>query len=451
MKKRFSKKSIVLGTVVLSSITPLAMAQNVKITNKKKNPPRTQKAKTSVKTTCKNDKSKCYQHSRIQIGPYLNRDRLFDGSELLINVSSMREDARLLLQKYNLEQECNGLGMPLPGYPSLMISGKLEGLFSYNNPYVGKSNTTASFDEAELDLYLQVNKWLSAYAAIEYSPTPAKGDHKVFMNRGFVTLGNLDVTPFYVSAGKMYVPFGRYSSSMVSTPATESLGRILANTVVFGYQQTGDNALHAEGYIYQGLTHYRSDKEKSHIEFGGDAGYSYKVGQISGEVGAGAVSNLADSQGMQASIFDNDSTFVYQRVPAVDVYGSIAYKNFNLLTEFITATKKFNHNNLAYDGRGARPSAINTELSYNFKTAGRPSSIAVGYSGSSQAVSLGIPKSSYLVAYNINILRNTNLAIEYRHSNNYSVAEARGTGLDSTPTPFGKSENAISVQFDYFF
>lgn len=448
----FCKKKLMLTLIALSGVTPAALANTTTSTEKSEKSEKSKAivaAKSSKKASCANDKSKCYLHSRFQIGPYINKDRLFDGSELIINTPTVREDARLLLQQYKLLHDCATLGIPLPQLPRMTISGKLEGLYTYNNPYTGKNNSDISIDAAELDLFIQATSWLSGYMALDYDPTRSISAGSVFMNRAFVILGNLNVTPFYASAGKMYVPFGRYSSNMVTSPATLVLGRTRANAVVLGYQQTGANALHAEVYIFQGQTHYLNDGEKNHLEYGSDIGYAYKLGNISGEFGGGIISNLADSQSFHNSIYNNGYTFISQRIPALDVYGSMAYKQFNFIAEYIQALRAFDQNTVAFDNHGAQPSAFNTELSYNFKSFNRPSSVAVGYSHASQAVVIGIPENSYRAVYNINIWRNTNLAIELRHDVNYSLQDAAGTNVDTSQ--LGKSANTISVEFDYFF
>ena len=392
----------------------------------------------------------CYVHSRFQIGPYLNKDRVFDGSTLLINVTSNREDARLLQKQYQLEQDCKTLGIPLPSYPRLEVSGKIEASYTHMNPYVGNTTDEFGLNAMELDLLVHATSWLSGYVAVDYSkPIGPNAVSSVFLNRAFVTLGDLSIMPFYASAGKEYVPFGRYSSNMIDAPYTLVLGRTLVNTLVLGYQQTGANALHAEAFIYQGITGYASDQKKGHTEYGGDVGYAYKLGSVSGELGGGYLSNLADSGGFHNAFFKNNVTFIPRQIPAGNMYTSIAYGQFNLLAEYVTALRSFNSGDILYNGKNAKPSAFNTELSYNITSFNRPSSVALGYTSTSQAVTLGLPQRSYRAVYNINVLKNSNLAFQVSHDINYDVASATGTNVDTSQ--LGKKANSLSVAFDYFF
>lgn len=384
----------------------------------------------------KNHKKTCYNTSQVRFGPYINKDRLFDGSELIINVPSIREAGRLLLQEYQLAKECADLGVPEPKFPRLIISGLIEGQGIFTNSYDHHNKTKFNLDDSQLALYLRATSWLSGYVAIEYSPTHTS---KVFMQRGFLTIGNLEKSPFYFTAGKMYVPFGDYTSNMVTEPMTRDLGRTLATGAEVGFLQTGPNAWHAEAYLYEGLTKFQSNNKKQ-LEYGADAGYKFKVSdKVSGEVGTSFISNLADSQGIRGTLKDNNVLLAHN-VPALDGYAHLAIDKFNFLAEFLSAIRKFNKNNLAANGHGAKPSAMNAEASYNFKTCCKPSSVAIGYSQTRQSQALGFPKASYRAVYNINIWRDTNLALEYRYDKNYK------NGI-----VMGDHANVVSAQFDFFF
>nr|WP_285896429.1 LbtU family siderophore porin [Coxiella-like endosymbiont of Rhipicephalus sanguineus] len=271
--------------------------------------------------TCPN--GKCVYHtSRLGIGPYLNTQEVFDGSELIINTPTVREDARILLNQYKLEQECSEMGIPTPPLPRVIFSGKLEGQLAYGSTYAGLRTANINFSGAELDTYIQGNLWVSGYMALDYDPDELVDGSRVFMNRAFVTIGNLSQFPFYTSIGQVYVAFGRYNSLMISSPVTLGLGRTRARALTVGYQ-TDKNALHAEVYGYQELTNNLSRSNQNN-QWGTDIGYEFNNGgRVSGEVGASLISNLADSQGMQATVFLHDET-LHHTAQAINFYGSLA-------------------------------------------------------------------------------------------------------------------------------
>ena len=374
-------------------------------------------SKKNITSTCHHKEAN--NNSRILIGPYLNRDRLFDGSELLTNVPSVREAARLLENTQKLMNRCANLGIPYPSAPYLTLSGYIEGQTGYTDSYHGASTANIDLDAAELDIHAQINSWISGFIAIDYD----EGDNdNLFMNRAFITIGNLNVTPLYASIGKVYTPFGRYSSNMVTEPMTQDIGRIRANTLTLGYQQVSDNALHAELYAYQGLTNAATD-DNTRNEWGADLGYQFSHDVISGEIGTSIISNMADSQGAQDGSLTN-TAITSSRVPGIAEYLQFAISQFNLIVEYITAIDSFDNQDMVYANHDAKPSAFNVEGSYNFSTMSKPSSVAIGYGRSYESLAYGIPAERYSAVYNINIFRATNFALEYRHDINYSSSAA---------------------------
>jgi hypothetical protein len=116
---------------------------------------------------------------------------------------------------------------------------------------------------------------------------------------------------------------------------------------------------------------------------------------------------------------------------------------------------------MSYNGHGAKPSALDTEASYSFYAWSKPSSIGVGYGKSNQALSLNLPLARYSLVFNTSLWRNTLQSLEFRHDREYAASDT-GNGPTGAETPTesctssvcsqtGKSDNAITAQFDYYF
>ncbi|MCH9770787.1 MAG: LbtU family siderophore porin, partial [Gammaproteobacteria bacterium] len=377
--------------------------------------------------------------SRIIFGPYFYKDRLDTGSELIVNSPKIREAAFLLKRYAKLLAECNKMGVPMPKYPRLSISGNLEGTWSFTKGYNNDEKKALNLTTAEVITYLQATPWLSAFTAYDYD-TSMHNKVRINMYRAYAILGDLNKFPVYTSIGQMYAPFGQYSSLMATDSFTKTLGRINALAWVLGYQSLGDNALHVEGFIYQGKAHKDS--------IGADLGYDFKVDQVSGKLGISGVSNMADSNGLQNAVFTSGALQSKYSVPAMDSYGQLKYKSWLLLTEYVQALKRFAKTDLAFHNHGAKPGAWHLELGYLFKTLHRPSSVSMSYGRTNQALSIGLPKQAVTMVYNISIIKNSNLALEYQHSINYAVKDA-STGQDVTS--LGKNSDALYAVFDYYF
>ena len=55
------------------------------------------------------------------------------------------------------------------------------------------------------------------------------------LDEAFISLGGTDVMPFYLNAGKFYLPFGRFESAFISDPLTLELAEINKSAVLVGY------------------------------------------------------------------------------------------------------------------------------------------------------------------------------------------------------------------------
>ena len=409
--------------------------------------------------------SKCVYHtSRLETGSCLNTQETVNESKLIINIPTVREDARILLRQYQLEQECLELGTPIPApppLPKIIFSGKLEGQIaygrSYGSSYAESKVVNINFSAAELDTYVQGNSWVSGYIALDYDSDELMDRSRVFMNHAFVTIGNLRLFPFYASIGQVYVAFGRYSSLMITAPVTLELGRTRSRALTIGYQQTGKNILYAEVYGYQALTNNLSHSHQNN-QWGANVGYEFNISShcpVSGELGASFISNLADSKGMQTTVFLHDKT-LHHTIQAIDFYGRLTADSVVFIAEYVGVLRSFNIADVSFANQSACPNAFHTEVSYMFHTGSKSSSIGVGYGHTTQALVLGLPQDRYSVFYGVDIWRDTHFTLEYRHDINYSRNAASTTSV-ANPIPsdittnVGKSVDIMTAQFNFYF
>src|SRR3990167_8966623 len=91
-----------------------------------------------------------YNPQRVIVGDYINADTLYNGSDLIINIPSVREAARLLLRQVSVDQECSKLGIPFPKFPRLVFSGNLAGQYVSSETYTGANINNINFSSAEL-------------------------------------------------------------------------------------------------------------------------------------------------------------------------------------------------------------------------------------------------------------------------------------------------------------
>lgn len=399
----------------------------------------------------------------IVSSPYLGVRSEFDGHDLIVNISSSNEDLRMLRHQKNLEDAFIKRGEDIPNHPMIDMSGKLEGLSIYQWPYVGAGLPDINLKSAELDAAIHVNRYLIGYMAITYDNSPPRffsqrsSNSRFFLNKGFITIGHLRTQPWYFTIGQLYLPFGRYGSSMLSSPLPLVIGRVKGRTLLLGYSPARDNHFMASAFLFNGDT-------SAHAEFQGgvNAAYEFRNGPWSGEAGVSYLTNLADADGMQNT---SNSAFpgfgaspttemIVHRVPGVGAHFNLSYNQHRFLAEYVGAIRRFNSNDLAFNGMGAQPWAFNVEYTYRFHIKDKPSSLSVGYDHSAEALALGIPRDMIVAAFNVAIWRDTIATLEYRHDINYPVGSSafgRGGVVPFPTAALGKSQDTLTAQFGIYF
>jgi hypothetical protein len=415
--------------------------------------------------------------SFVSTGPYIGVPLLYSGGNLIINSPSVNEDVTLLNMRKAIRQRLNALGRPHEdGHSHLLLSGIIEGQASYMDPGVGATDTDITLSTAELDGYLLgPSDWLSGLFAFAYDERsgPSEGslsnnahvlNSRVFLSKAFITIGNFIESPIYGTIGQLYVPFGTYSSNMISSPLTQILGRTKARAIVLGFQQRGDDALYAAGYIFKSDTYTGATNRVNNGGF--NIGYRFVSGSVSGDVGGGAIANIADALRLQDTggsspywggfgSVGNGNERIAHRVPAANVRAMLAIgPSINLLAEYIGAINSFSANDMTYNSHGAKPQAVNAEAAYTFEMFSRPTSIALGYGKSYNGLAIGLALQRYSLELNTSWWKDTLQSLEFRHDQNYAES-AYATGTSTNPTiPImgaGKPDNMVTAQFDMYF
>ncbi len=407
----------------------------------------------------------------VSTSPILGLRSKYDASDLVVNISSMNEDLRLLSQRRLLEKVANDHGYTYAQKPFVVLSGALEGQALAGNDFNHDSSSDIDLDTAELDVEPVVSPWAAGFMSLQYDDSsPATGSRtgnsRFYLQRGFLTIGDLNRAPVYFTLGQMYAPFGRYSSNMVTNPITKSIGRTLTREALFGY---ADHGFYAEAYGYRGDVRINSAKSSVN-EGGGNIGIKRAYSHGDYDIGAGLISNLGDSQGAQNTGYGVSGAFggfsvnkgagsdlMVHRVPAANVHASADIGNWTVITEYVGATRRFNSQDLTFNNRGASPKAMDAELVYNFAVKNRPTNLGFMYDQSWQALGLNVPRQSFTVAMNTSIWKDTIESLEFRHDNNYQPNDT-ATGRISTNTtgtnvnlgPY-HSRNLYTLQVGVYF
>jgi hypothetical protein len=418
--------------------------------------------------------------SFVSTGPYIGVPLQYSGSDLVINTPSVNQDVALLNLRKNINQRLFALGLNSEDLHShLLLSGVVEGQANYKSVGGGNNTSDINLSNAAIDAYiLGPSTWTTGLITLQYddnigsqtgslSINSRAQNSRLFVTNGIFILGDLNQSPWYGTIGQMNVPFGTYSSTMISSPFTKLMFRTKARALLLGYQSP--NSVYGAAYLFKGDSRVGTT---SRINNGGvNIGYKFDLGNYSGNVGAGVIGNIADSSGMQntgngavyttptsptfggfGGVAGTGSETLVHRVPAYELRGLFSIgKTIDLLAEYVTASTSFNPADMTMKSNGAKPQALNAEATYTFQSLCKPTSLSVGYGMSKDGLALGMAAQRYSLALNSSLWRNTLQSLEFRHDRNYAQSAASSGSGVAGPASSGKSDNMITAQIDLFF
>jgi hypothetical protein len=402
-----------------------------------------------------------YRHQGPQTDYAFRTRAYFDSSHLLVNVSSMNEDLAILQHRRRMEEFYPPALKPKQS--RVVVSGELDGNYSYKDAFSGVVSQDIDLSGATLDVFGAASPWAFAFMSFVYdnNASDATGasvnrvqNSSVHLARAFITMGHLTKSPVYGTVGQFYLPFGRYSSFMVTSANTKKVGRILQRALQWGYagEHTG-----AQVYVFKGATTVGGSQNR--IAEGGANLMSQ--GHWFGwywRAAVGGVSNLAESEEMQTDLFGSSaaSETLRHRVPAVDAHVELSHGDFGVNLEWLGAVRRFNAANLMYteDGvpRGAKPSAFHGELIWHTRLWQLPSALALAYGQTQQSLAMGLPRKSYAAVFSTSWWQDTSFAVEYRYDKNYPSNAQTNVQSAGATSPDSKShQQRLTAQFSLYF
>lgn len=404
----------------------------------------------------------------VVTSPYTGDRPAFDGSDYIVNISSINRDIRLMEQRRRLYHAYERIGYPIPNIPIVAISGKSEPVISTSRSYAGNSSSDLTLGSSELDVAAALNRYVEAFMSIAYDESPPAinaqrvSNSSFDLNLGFVNIGNLDVSPIYFTAGQVYAPFGRYSSAMISSPITLTMARTKTRPAILGYKSQGPSGPYAAVY---GFT---SDTTGSGSGVGGvNIGYVFSSNDMSGDIGVGYIGSMDDAQGMQITGSTPGTTFggfasitngseAVAKVPGIDVHGNISFDRYSLTAEWVGASKAFRPQDMSFNGRGAKPQAAQFEAGVTFVAFDKPASLGAGYQWSKETLALNLPQQRISGVFNISIWKDTVESLEYRHDIDFSTTSfANGAAppnvVNANTLGTGKTADTLIAQIGVYF
>ncbi len=271
----------------------------------------------------------------------------------------------------------------------LILGGELEidpqmwgGTYSraISNTLTYNSGSGIAVITADLNTMANIGKWVSAYISIQGGIAPAK----TTFDQAFLTVGNIQTNPFFLTVGESYMPFGVFNGN----------GPFANNLVTNAFRAGNTNQIalnYAKGDFYTNLATFNNKSSTTtNLE---DFSYSISyttTGNFNYSVGAGY---LYDVRGTNASVGEayptnSPNTVTGGRNGAYDLNGLVAYGPFGLNGEFIIT--QTGATNLNGTGTG-QMSTWNVTGTYGLLPFGIPTTLFASYSATHNMQSIAFP------------------------------------------------------------
>jgi len=307
----------------------------------------------------------------------------------------------------------------------ITINGLLEFGAAYHSTDMNhgdfEHDSDLSMTTVQLGIEAEINDWVNAEMVLLYEDASGAIDAYEDIRDGtdfdvdeaIITIANKDVTPAFMKAGKMYVPFGarltHFPDDMgIDSPLTLLLGETLEKAVLIGAEYAGFTV---SAYVFNGDVEEAGGGDNVIETYGFDANYAFEDEDLGLDllVGGSYISNIADSDWTE-EVLDHYDLEIDDYAEGADAYLHVGYQGFFVEAEYMAAV---DHVNVEGEDLG-KPTVWNIEAGYNYNW-WRNLEIALQYAGSDDCGSLRLPRDRYGINFNQEVFDNTVLSVGYMY------------------------------------
>lgn len=300
------------------------------------------------------------------------------------------------------------------------FGGAIEVELFVDRDYEERWRSDIVLDSAELDFEITVVDWAKGFLSFEWEDE----EELVSVKEAFVLLGGTKCYPFFVLAGRVYVPFGIGTGAVVgdtlsvSDPLTIDIFETREDVVILG---TRWNRFYAGFYGFNGDT-FRSWRQNHIDQYGATVRYYYERPNLSYNLGFDMISCVFDSDNLSKAF---PEALFNGYAPGLALHGRYFNNGFSLIVEF---NGTFSSTGFEQDGIRYKlaPKAWQVEIGYERDICCRSTYFAINFSRSYDLQG-AFPKSRLLATIGRWIYKDILLAIEYGHDVDYSRSNY-GTG-----------------------
>ncbi len=310
--------------------------------------------------------------------------------------------------------EGQGGSGPVESVKKIELSGLVEVDLSTARLKDAEGHKSKSSDitlsTVQINAEASVNQYVNGHLALLYEEDPADpGNNDITLDEAIIGLKGGEAWPAYANMGRLYVPFGNFTSHFISDPQPLILGETSDTALIAGY---ANDIVDLNFGAFRGKVKETGDG--NHVTCGvAAAKFAWpKGGDGKGLAMAGGVSylsNLAASDGLEAEATIPGE--VDDVVGGGSAFLGLAYADrYFFDAEYLGALDSFADGDFGFvDDKNRRPQAWNVEAAARFAD---QLEVALRYGGSIEAGTL-LAEEEYGAALRYDIFDNTALTVEY--------------------------------------
>lgn len=284
------------------------------------------------------------------------------------------------------------------------------------------------------------------------------------LQQGYITLGNPEMFPLFLKLGKQFQDFGRYTIHPITRSMTQVMTETLQTSAELSFISNWNTAsFHGSLFTFQNQIPEVNDDNvgtnfnpgniapnHGNTNFGAQLGIGQVSAQLGWDIGIGYINDMMGVNDIAyaaafrkssisvTSLTDSDAinvsqSYYFDSVSGLTAYGMVNSGPFSLSAHYVTALQEFDPADFTHDmlgfiptnssDDGAQPWAADLQVAYGFNAWDKAQNLYVGYQQSGDAVALYIPKNRWVAGYGIDVLKNTNIGVEYSNDQAYSISD----------------------------
>lgn len=305
----------------------------------------------------------------------------------------------------------------------------------------------------------------------------------VVLEQGYIKFANLTEMPLYLTVGKQFVDFGKYNLHPITQPLTQVISETLRNAATIGFNTMamGPVGIFGSAYVFDSpykqqmpaviaaggtvpgtpipatsLTPAVTGSSQGHGKpiYGLRLGIGQENDAFTWDLSADYLYNMIGVEGVAygVGIFNGSNTAANvgnngvatggtykNRVGGFAINGDLKTGPFDVELRYVTALQTFSPFDLTKNvvattaitgATGAKPWAAGINAGYAFTAWEKGQDVFLGYQRSQNSVNLYLPQSRWVAGYGMDVMKNTNVAIELDHDIDYSISNG-GTGTNN--------------------